>query len=416
MATAAVASSGVNGSVNGSSGVATGAAGTTLPLAVDAPDLNIRPGPSAEQNISARGLGLLADLEGTWVGSGFTLISLPAFDNVNKALPALFRVQLNRTIETLSFSQIGGAVPNRGRAITASAIDASSTAATVTVTGGQHDTQLRGLTYLQKVSDAKTNAALHIETGMWMSVPPAVSDSNPPGNAVPPAGGLGLTPQPAFTIARLGSIPHGDALLAEGAGVAKQGGPIITPVSSIPTFLAGSATPGASIPNALLGPFLQAKNPTPTVDFKPQYVDNMNQALVDAISDDLAAGNVLDTVALFISSSDYTAQLGGNPLVTAAATTAVDGFPGNRDPNNPALKLVPVGTAIVLPKPSGSVSNLPFVTQNANAAQLDAIFWIETVQQDDGSTRKQLQYTQTVQLNFNDIAWPHISVATLVKQ
>ena len=399
-----------NGGTNGgvSSSPSEGVSGSTVPLAVDAPDLNNRPGPSAENNVT--GLGLLADLEGTWVGSGFTLISLPAFNNVNQAAPALFRVQLNRTIETLTFSQIGGDVPNRGRTA-ATPVDSDSTPASVKVIGGQNDTKLRGLTYLQKVSDAKTNSALHIETGMWMSVPPAVSSVGTPAD-------VGLTPQPAFTVARLGSIPHGDALLAEGAGLAVVGGPLINPVSSIPTFINGGTgttgpVAGAGIPAALMGPFEQAKNPTPTVDFKPHYVDNMNMALIDAISDDVDAGNFVDTVVLFISSQDYTTQTGGKPLVTAALPATVPAnFPGNRDPNS----TVPVGTAIVIPTPNGSVSNLPFVTQNANAAQLDAIFWIETILQDDGSTRKQLQYTQTVTLNFNNIKWPHISVATLVKQ
>ena len=381
--------------------------GSTVPLSVGAPDLNNRPGLSAEDTISK--LGLLADLQGTWVGSGFTLISLPAFNNLNQQPPALFRVQLNRTIETLTFSQIGGEVPNRGRVSTGSPVDVNSTGLNVTVSGGQNDTKLKGLTYLQKVSDAKTNSALHIETGMWLSVPPAVSDPSTPTTA-------GLTPQPAFTVARLGSIPHGDAVLAEGAGIAVLGGPVITPISAIPTFLndaANGAAAGQPIPIALMGPFQQAKNPTPTVDFRPQYVDDMNEALIDAIADDVAAGNMIDTVVLLISTNNYTSQTGGTPLVTAALpANASAKFPGNRDPN----QLVPVGTAIALPTPSGSVTNLPFVTQNANAAQLDAIFWIETIKQDDGSTRKQLQYTQTVSLNFNNIKWPHISVATLVKQ
>jgi hypothetical protein len=47
---------------------------------------------------------------------------------------------------------------------------------------------------------------------------------------------------------------------------------------------------------------------------------------------------------------------------------------------------------------------------------MDAIFWIETVQQADGSHFLQLQYTQRVILNFLNIDWPHISVSTLVKQ
>ena len=47
---------------------------------------------------------------------------------------------------------------------------------------------------------------------------------------------------------------------------------------------------------------------------------------------------------------------------------------------------------------------------------MKAIFWIEKVQQADGTHFMQLQYTQTVILFFKNISWPHISVATLVKQ
>jgi hypothetical protein len=46
---------------------------------------------------------------------------------------------------------------------------------------------------------------------------------------------------------------------------------------------------------------------------------------------------------------------------------------------------------------------------------MNAIFWIETVERADGTQFLQLQYTQTVILNFLDIDWPHISVATLIK-
>src|SRR5215469_15091471 len=60
-------------------------------------------------------LGLLADLPGTWVGSGFTLISLPDFDSKPPSDgPKPFRLKLNATIETLQFTPIGGDVPNRG--------------------------------------------------------------------------------------------------------------------------------------------------------------------------------------------------------------------------------------------------------------------------------------------------------------
>jgi len=71
---------------------------------------------------------------------------------------------------------------------------------------------------------------------------------------------------------------------------------------------------------------------------------------------------------------------------------------------------------------STGILNIPFVVKNANALQMDAIFWIETVQPTSGDPFLQLQYVQRVILDFpptptaNIIHWPHISVATLVKQ
>jgi hypothetical protein len=65
--------------------------------------------------------------------------------------------------------------------------------------------------------------------------------------------------------------------------------------------------------------------------------------------------------------------------------------------------------------PIGGIVNIPFVTVNANATRMSSTFWIETVQRKDGSQFLQLQYTQTVILNFLDIDWPHVSVATLIR-
>jgi hypothetical protein len=65
--------------------------------------------------------------------------------------------------------------------------------------------------------------------------------------------------------------------------------------------------------------------------------------------------------------------------------------------------------------PAGGILNIPFVTKNANATQLDAIFWLETVERGDGHHFMQLQYVQRVILDFIGIHWPHFSVATLVR-
>ena len=118
---------------------------------------------------------------------------------------------------------------------------------------------------------------------------------------------------------------------------------------------------------AALGlPYLQPfQNPPLPPGFKLPFVKNLNLALQEAI----LGQNIINTVVLVISTT-----------------------------------------------PVGNIVNIPFVVANAAATKLDAIFWIETVQQPDGSTFLQLQYTQTVILHFLGIDWPHISVATLVKQ
>jgi len=76
--------------------------------------------------------------------------------------------------------------------------------------------------------------------------------------------------------------------------------------------------------------------------------------------------------------------------------------------------IVETQTLFVTTHHGGGVSNIPFVTQNANAAFMNATFWIEKVQGASGPFL-QLQYVQTVLLDFLGLNWPHVSVATLVK-
>jgi hypothetical protein len=45
------------------------------------------------------------------------------------------------------------------------------------------------------------------------------------------------------------------------------------------------------------------------------------------------------------------------------------------------------------------------------------MFWIETIKDAAGGPDLlQLQYTQTVLLNFAGLSWPHVTVATLRKK
>ena len=297
--------------------------------AVSDMSVNIRPGLALSD--VADSLGPLTDLAGTWIGSGFTMISLPDFDpNPPSTGPKPFRLKLNTTVEILELTPIGAAVPNRG-------------------SNGQLDINIFGLRYLQRIADAVTNQPLHIEPGFWLNVPATTVPAGP------------------ATVVRQGTIPHGNSMLALGTFATVDSGPQIDAVDSTPTK--NPATPPPLVPG-YLAPF--GSPPLPP-GFKLPFVKNLNLALQEVIS----AQKIIHTVALMVS--------------TAAPA------------NGPATQV-------------GGIVNMPFDVSNANATRLDAIFWIETVQQSDGSTFLQLQYTQTVILNFLGIDWPHISVATLTKQ
>jgi hypothetical protein len=69
--------------------------------------------------------------------------------------------------------------------------------------------------------------------------------------------------------------------------------------------------------------------------------------------------------------------------------------------------------------PGGGAANIAFLKggpdgPNAVTAHVTATFWLQTFQghQEPGL----LQYSQRVLLNFNDVSWPHVTVATLHKQ
>ncbi|HYI07448.1 MAG TPA: heme-binding protein [Thermoanaerobaculia bacterium] len=294
--------------------------------------------------IQADRFGPIAELAGTWVGRGFNLISKPAFQ-----LKLPFVLQVNATLEVLTFEPIGGQIPDRG--------------------SQQNDINIFGMTYTQQVTDAASLSLLHVEKGMWINVPPTTQP-----------------PQPQ-TVARLSTVPHGDSLLAQGTALAVQGGPHIEAVSPQPTFAAtGQPTGLGYFPPEPMEPPQVTPFPLPA-GFN---LNNPNAALTDAIQ----GQNIANMVVLQVST--------------------------NTPPPGQGLLPGPFG---------GGILNIPFVTTNANAISLDAVFWIETVvpPPDQGDPFLQLQYTQTVMLAFPGrggpigpdnplINWPHISVATLVKQ
>ncbi|HTP78594.1 MAG TPA: heme-binding protein [Rhizomicrobium sp.] len=277
-------------------------------------------------------------LVGTWKGRGFNQIWRPFHGTQDRFL------ELNETTETLQFDLIPGDIPNRGLL--------------------QADINLHGIRYLQQVQDAHVLgpngklAGIHIEPGLWLTVPDTTNPQNPK------------------TVARLANIPHGTSLVAQGSALAVlNGAPNFAPASITPFTIAPPHTP-INFPETNLGVPTQFRTP-------PADIPNVTQAMVNNPNVVLAQGaagkNITSTTTLKISTV----------------------------PLNP-------------PATGGGTSNIAFLQgaaggPNALAAEMDAIFWIETIKEPNGAIRQQLQYSQTVLLNFNGLSWPHVSVATLEK-
>ena len=218
----------------------------------------------------------------------------------------------------------------------------------------QDDINMFGLTYVQQISDSNLGAGLHIEPGIWAHVPETEDPAEPE------------------TVVRMASIPHGTTIVAQGLSRTVNGGPLIQDVSIKPFPIGAPGNP-ITFPEQDLGTATQFRTPAEgLVNVTQQMVDSPNSVLQAAI----AGQNITSTIVLNVSTSNAPV-LGGGTANTAFLQGGPDG-------------------------------------PNAVAAQASSIFWLETVQ-GENEPFQQLQYTQTVLLNFNGLSWPHVTVATLHK-
>jgi hypothetical protein len=310
-------------------------------IQVEVPDTARAPAQPADP------LGPLARLvgdgkEATWIGDGFNAIWRPhrlADRGQDRFL------ELNLTTEKLVFTRINGNIPNRGLLMP--------------------DINMFGITYMQQIAEKHDpTEGLHIEPGIWANVPPT---SNPA--------------EPA-TVVRMGSIPHGTAILAQGTGRTIAGGPTIGDNNIIP-FPVGSPAPPNSDFGSAEATFteLNLSTPTPFRQESPGLTQQLVRNPNSFLQKDIAGKEIVNTTILAISTK-HTPVKGGGTANTAFLEAAT--FP-----------------------PGG----------NAKAVEVDAIFWIEAIAGEHGQPNKlQLQYTQLVQLDFNGLRWPHVTVATLQKQ
>jgi hypothetical protein len=219
----------------------------------------------------------------------------------------------------------------------------------------QDDMFMTGIRYLQRISDANLNAGLHIEPGLWLNIPATTA------------------PAVKASVARMASIPHGTTIVAQGDAFTVAGPPVFTPVDLNP-FVIGAASGANPFPEQNLATPTEFRTPADgLVGITQGMVDNPNSVLAAGV----AAKTITSTTVLSVTTSNQPIVGGGT-----ANTAFLEGVPGGGP--------------------------------NADAALVTAVFWIETLSAP--TPAMQLQYTQTVLLNFNGLSWPHVTVATLTKQ
>ena len=161
-------------------------------------------------------LGPLKLLPGTWrnlpslPGRGWNMIALPFATAPGSSIN--YRLLLNQYNESLTFTLVDKAVPNRG----VNSVDPveNEDQLVVTLDYEQVIHQIFAEDFPASGIAGPSGAAIHHEPGLWLH--------------------MANKAEAGFDIARLSSIPHGDSVLALGGSAISEGAPIIPDVSGLP--------------------------------------------------------------------------------------------------------------------------------------------------------------------------------------
>lgn len=306
-------------------------------------------------------LGPLKLLPGTWAnlrnpndptsgpfnGRGWNMIALPFATQAGASFN--YRLLVNQYNERLIIMTKDTGVPNRG-------IQPNPPTGRTAET----DQELVALDYEQGV--------VHIETEDF----PSSLLTQPVGAAIHHEPGLFLfmksQTENGIDIARLGTVPHGNSLLALGASESPINGPPVIPsFSGLPIGI-GNANPATS---AYLAPYQHfITNPFRGL-FRP---DQTHALLVAALT---SLGAIKRTTTLRFATTISTA----------------------------------------------GIVNIPFIKKQADATEMDVTFWIMELEEadQDGQPRLIMMYHQVVMLDFfartdgtsGLIKWPHVSINTM---
>lgn len=340
-------------------------------------------------------LGALAGFTGVFQGNGFNTIFRPQNTLTPTPLPNPAHgnndnvLELNLTTETLSFSPPLGNIPNRG----------AGTA--------QADAFLNGVPYVQTVNDVTDPAlpvGIHFEPGVWLAVPPTTA------------------PAEGQTFARMASIPHGTTILAQGVAFSVAGPPVIDPVDITPFPIGGNpATNPIRFPSQDFtdnSTFRLPQDLSATA-ITPAMLANPNAVLKDRA--DLQ--NIVNTDVIVISTQQPTQQ---TPALFGGGTDNIAFLLGDANAANPNADAVSMSAIFWIEVVTETVTVPPLAPGHAVIVQGDASVGDPvpsySVTSPTATTTPsqvqvfytQIQYTQTVLLNFSGLSWPHVSVANLI--
>lgn len=306
-------------------------------------------------------LGPLALLPGTWKnvgqteGHGWNCIALPFEQGQFN-----YRLLVNQYNETLTFKTIDKGVPNRGLPAQPDPNDPNSGDQFVTTLDyEQNIVQVAADDFPQSGLAGDPGAAIHHEPGLFLNMLNHTTDG--------------------VDVARLGSVPHGNSVLAMGQSA------ILKEMEKMPNFLGFPEGEPQDLNRPYLSPYKHFND---------------------------------------------------NPFV---GTVAAAGFPGFNpirplellDLANQGVKInkvtkLPLDTEISTTSlVKGGISSIPFIIKQADASSMKSTFWIQELAEKDkqGNPKLRLQYAQIIYLDFftrpdgaaGRIRWPHVSINTLDK-
>ena len=342
-------------------------------------------------------LGPLVAFAGTYTGNGFNTIFRP----FNKETPTTLPNPVNTTDPDDNLLELNLTTEKLAFKTPLGAVPNRGS-------GQQGDVFLNGVPYLQTINDVTVPTqpvGIHFEPGLWMAVPDTT------------------VPKEGATVARMASIPHGTTIDAQGTYSTAAGPPDIQAVSITPNFVNG--------------PLHRFENQTAT--------NKTTRRIPQDLTSFVAAGTI--TQAMLDDPNTLLRNHIAKQTITSTTTISI-----STDPQTPLFGGGTDNIAFLLGDPTGQAD------PNANATQMTATFWIETVEYElevpampygtpprrilapTGEagqpiprflldpphaidkprkitvTTTQIQYSQRVLLVFNGLVWPHVSVATLVPE